>query len=91
MPEVAAVVVGPNDVEQLAPVREALEIHLDERRMGGDRETVRVSVLVLSDADVRELLDMESCVAAMEDALAALARDELSMPLRSVFRPPPTS
>ena len=31
VPEVAAVVVGPNDVEQLAPVREALEIHLDER------------------------------------------------------------
>jgi ornithine cyclodeaminase len=46
------------------------------------------TVLVLSDADVRELLDMESCIAAMEDALAALARDELSMPLRSVFRPP---
>ena len=56
-------------------------------RMGGDREDVRVSVLVLSDVDVGELLDMESCVAAMEDALAALARDELSMPLRSVFRP----
>lgn len=47
-----------------------------------------MSVLVLSDADVRELLDMESCVEAMEQALAALARDELSMPLRSVFRPP---
>jgi ornithine cyclodeaminase/alanine dehydrogenase-like protein (mu-crystallin family) len=46
------------------------------------------TVLVLSDADVHELLDMESCIAAMEDALAALARDELSMPLRSVFRPP---
>jgi ornithine cyclodeaminase len=47
-----------------------------------------VSVLVLSDADVRELLDMESCIAAMEAALAALAREELSMPLRFVFRPP---
>ena len=47
-----------------------------------------MSVLVLSDADVRALLDMESCIAAMEDALAALARDELSMPLRFVFRPP---
>jgi ornithine cyclodeaminase len=45
-----------------------------------------VSLLVLSDADVRELLDMESCIAAMEDALAALARDELSMPLRFVVR-----
>ncbi|HEX2303544.1 MAG TPA: ornithine cyclodeaminase family protein [Gaiella sp.] len=47
-----------------------------------------MSVLVLSDADVRELLDMESCIAAMEAALAALAREELSMPLRFVFRPP---
>jgi ornithine cyclodeaminase len=47
-----------------------------------------VSLLVLSDADVRELLDMESCIAAMEDALAALARDELSMPLRFVVRSP---
>jgi ornithine cyclodeaminase len=47
-----------------------------------------MSVLVLSDADVRGLLDMESCIAAMEDVLAALARDELSLPLRSVFRPP---
>ena len=47
-----------------------------------------MSLLVLSDADVRELLDMESCIEAMEDALAALARDELSMPLRFVVRPP---
>lgn len=47
-----------------------------------------MSVLVLSEADVRAVLDMESCIAAMEDALAALARDELAMPLRYVFRPP---
>jgi ornithine cyclodeaminase/alanine dehydrogenase-like protein (mu-crystallin family) len=47
-----------------------------------------MSVLVLSDADIRELLDMESCIAAMEDALAALARDELTMPLRFVVRSP---
>ena len=45
-------------------------------------------VLVLSNADVRALLDMESCVAAMEGVLAALARGELTMPLRFVFRPP---
>jgi ornithine cyclodeaminase len=44
-------------------------------------------VLVLSDHDVRRVLDMESCIAAMEDALAALARGELTMPLRSLFRP----
>lgn len=30
LPEVAAVVVGPNGVEQLTPVREALEIRLDD-------------------------------------------------------------
>jgi len=47
-----------------------------------------VSVLILSEADVRAVLDMESCIEAMEDALAALARGELAMPLRTVFRPP---
>lgn len=47
-----------------------------------------MSFLVLSDDEVRELLDMESCIGAMEAALAELQRDELSMPLRSVFRPP---
>jgi len=47
-----------------------------------------VSLLVLSEADVHAVLDMESCIAAMEDVLAALARDELTMPLRFVVRPP---
>ena len=47
-----------------------------------------MSVLVLSEHDVRELLDMESCVAAMEDVLARLARNELHNPLRFVVRPP---
>jgi ornithine cyclodeaminase/alanine dehydrogenase-like protein (mu-crystallin family) len=47
-----------------------------------------VSVLVLSEQDVRELLDMESCVAAMEDVLARLARGELTNPLRSLMLPP---
>lgn len=44
-------------------------------------------MLVLSDTDVRALLDMPSCIEAMERALAALARDELHMPLRFIFRP----
>jgi len=44
-----------------------------------------VTALLLTEADVREVLDMESCIAAMEDVLAALARDELSLPLRSIF------
>ena len=33
-----------------------------------------MSVLVLSEHDVRRLLDMESCIAAMEDVLTSLAR-----------------
>jgi ornithine cyclodeaminase/alanine dehydrogenase-like protein (mu-crystallin family) len=37
---------------------------------------------------VRELLDMESCIEAMEEVLASLARGELYQPLRSVARPP---
>ncbi|HET6683655.1 MAG TPA: ornithine cyclodeaminase family protein [Gaiella sp.] len=45
-----------------------------------------MSVLVLSEEDVRDVLDMESCIAAMEDVLAALERDELTMPLRFVVR-----
>lgn len=47
-----------------------------------------MSVLVLSEHDVRELLDMESCVAAMEDVLARLEQGELTNPLRSVMSPP---
>src|SRR5439155_16376391 len=49
---------------------------------------VCVSLLVLNDEEVRELLDMQSCVEAMEEVLAALQRGELSMPLRFMFRPP---
>jgi ornithine cyclodeaminase len=46
-----------------------------------------VSVLILSERDVREVLDMESCIAAMEDVLARLARGELTNPLRSLMMP----
>ena len=45
-------------------------------------------VLVLSEHDVRELLDMESCVEAMTEVLSSLARGELYQPLRSIARPP---
>jgi ornithine cyclodeaminase/alanine dehydrogenase-like protein (mu-crystallin family) len=47
-----------------------------------------VSLLVLSEPEVRELLDMESCIDAMTEVLTSLARDELFQPLRSVVRPP---
>jgi ornithine cyclodeaminase len=47
-----------------------------------------VSVLVVSAADVRELLDLESCITAMERVLAQLTRGEVTNPLRSIMRPP---
>lgn len=47
-----------------------------------------MTVLVLSDADVRAVLDMPSCIDAMAGALAALERGEAHMPLRFVVRPP---
>jgi ornithine cyclodeaminase/alanine dehydrogenase-like protein (mu-crystallin family) len=46
-----------------------------------------VTLLVLSEHEVRELLDMESCIEAMEEVLQALARGELFQPLRTVARP----
>jgi ornithine cyclodeaminase/alanine dehydrogenase-like protein (mu-crystallin family) len=45
-------------------------------------------MIVLSEQDVRELLDMESCVEAMTEVLASLARGDLYNPLRSIAQPP---
>src|SRR6516165_1802172 len=45
-------------------------------------------MIVLPDSEVRRLLDMESCVAAMEEVLTSLARGELFQPLRSIEWPP---
>ncbi len=47
-----------------------------------------MTLLVLSEHDVRRLLDMESCIEAMTEVLASLARGELYQPLRVVVRPP---
>jgi ornithine cyclodeaminase/alanine dehydrogenase-like protein (mu-crystallin family) len=49
-----------------------------------------MGVLVLSDRDVRKLLPMDKCIELMAESLAALERGDMSMPLRSVFRPPDT-
>ena len=46
-----------------------------------------MSVLVLKQEEVEQLLDMPGCIDAMQEALASLARGEMSMPLRSVFAP----
>jgi ornithine cyclodeaminase/alanine dehydrogenase-like protein (mu-crystallin family) len=45
-------------------------------------------LLVLSEEDVVELLDMEGCIAAMEEALSALERGEVTFPLRPMVRAP---
>src|SRR5213592_4963490 len=50
-----------------------------------------MNLLVLSEHDVRRLLDMESCVEAMTEVLTSLARGELYQPLRFVSRPPDAS
>ena len=47
-----------------------------------------MSALVLGEHDVQRLLPMDECIAVMEDALAALAREEIHNPLRFVVRPP---
>jgi ornithine cyclodeaminase/alanine dehydrogenase-like protein (mu-crystallin family) len=45
-------------------------------------------LLVLSEEDVVQLLDMEGCIAAMEAAVTSLERGEVVMPLRPLVRAP---
>ena len=45
-------------------------------------------MLVLSYEDVSRLLPMDECIEVMAEALAALARGEMFLPLRVVVRPP---
>jgi ornithine cyclodeaminase len=44
-------------------------------------------ILVLSQNEVEQLLDMKGCIEAMADALASLARGEVHMPLRFIVTP----
>ncbi len=46
-----------------------------------------MQTLILNYGDVHRLLPMSECIDVMEDALAALARGEAEMPLRTIFRP----
>jgi ornithine cyclodeaminase len=48
-------------------------------------------VLILNEREVESLLDMDECIAAMEEALVALARGEVHNPLRSMVRAPGAS
>ncbi|HEX4930911.1 MAG TPA: ornithine cyclodeaminase family protein [Gaiellaceae bacterium] len=47
-----------------------------------------MTVLVLSEHDVRALLPMDQCIEAMDGVLRSLARGELHQPLRFLTRPP---
>jgi ornithine cyclodeaminase/alanine dehydrogenase-like protein (mu-crystallin family) len=46
-----------------------------------------MAVLVLNQAEVERLLDMEGCIEAMADALSSLARGEVHVPLRFLVSP----
>jgi ornithine cyclodeaminase/alanine dehydrogenase-like protein (mu-crystallin family) len=46
-----------------------------------------MAIVVLSEEEVERLLDMNGCIEAMADALAALARGEVHQPLRFIVRP----
>ena len=48
-------------------------------------------VLILNEREVESLLDMDECIAAMEEALVALSRGEVHNPLRSMVRAPGAS
>ena len=47
-----------------------------------------MALLVLTHAEVERLLPMDACIDLMTTALSALARGELSQPLRAVYVPP---
>jgi ornithine cyclodeaminase/alanine dehydrogenase-like protein (mu-crystallin family) len=46
-----------------------------------------MSVLVVNEHEVEQLLPMNECIDAMEHAFVALARGEIEQPLRTIFRP----
>jgi ornithine cyclodeaminase len=47
-----------------------------------------MKILILNTQQIRALLPINECIELMADALAALARDEVYQPLRTIIRPP---
>ena len=47
-----------------------------------------MKILILTHAEVEQLLPMRECIAVMEEALSALAHGEMHQPLRMVVHPP---
>ena len=84
-----SVVVGPRRPEHLEPVREALSLDLSPAEQRGSRLALPLmAILVLTQTEVEQLLDMEGCMDAMAEVLEALARGELFQPLRMLAFPP---
>jgi len=50
-----------------------------------------MSILVLTEHDVEQLLPMDACIEVMAEALSALARGDAHQPLRMVVQPPKAS
>ena len=55
-----------------------------------DDSLTSMAFLVLTQSEVERLLTMRDCIEVMADALAALQRGEMHLPLRMVVRPPAT-
>ena len=81
---VTQVVVGPMRPEHLDPLREALAHPLTALQ----RRDSMPEVLMLNGADVRQTLPPAQCAEAMAEVLAARARGDAFMPLRSVMVAP---
>jgi ornithine cyclodeaminase/alanine dehydrogenase-like protein (mu-crystallin family) len=47
-----------------------------------------MKVLMLNHTEVEALLPMQECIAVMEEAFVALARDDFHQPLRTIVKPP---
>ncbi len=47
-----------------------------------------MKLLVLNQSEIEQLLPMRDCITVMTDALIALAKGQVDLPLRMVVRPP---
>ena len=87
-PNVTAVIVGPRTTRAATSGARGARAPALTRGAGAAGRTLRMSVLVIPEHEVRRLLPMDECIEAMEDVLRSLARGELHQPLRFVTRPP---
>ena len=86
---IAQVVIGPGRPGAPTTGRRGAAKPADQRRASLARHNLRtVRVLILSHDDVHKALTPEDCADAMASVLAAHARGEAFMPLRSIMAPP---